>query len=74
MSQKLIELADQLVNVCEDHNLIYDPNVLPVKITADCYIIYATHKSVECAQHGHCKVEQYYALTGGDSIKIVDKV
>ena len=70
-SKKLTELAQQLVGACEKYNLIYDPAVLPVKLTADCYIIYATHVSHSCHKHGDCKVEQYYALTGGDTIKIV---
>ena len=69
---RLTQLADDLVNVCKDNNLLYDPSVLPVKLTADCYIIYATHLNKDCQCHGHCKVEQYYALTGGDSIKIVE--
>ena len=69
---RLTELADSLVSVCKQQNLDYDPSVLPVKLTADCYIIYATHLNSECKCHGQCKVEQYYALTGGDTIKIVE--
>ena len=69
---RLTELANDLVSVCEQQNLDYDPSVLPVKLTADCYIIYATPMSVDCKSHGDCKVQQYYALTGGDNIKIVE--
>lgn len=68
----LRQLAEDLVGVCEDYNLEYDPNVLPVKLTADCYIIYATHINEKCKYHGQCKVDQYYALTGGETIKIVE--
>lgn len=74
MNLNLTQLAEQLVDVTLKYNLIYDPCVLPVKITADCYIIYATHKSNQCTNKGECKVEQYYALTGGNTIKIVDRV
>ena len=70
MSFKLHELATQLVSVCEEQGLEYDPNVLPVKLTADCYIIYATPVNHDCKTYGKCKVNQYYALTGGDTIKI----
>ena len=71
---KLTQLADELVTICKDYNLVYDPSVLPVKLTADCYIIYATHISDDCQCHGKCKVEQFYALTGGDQIKVVSNV
>ena len=69
---RLTELADHLVGVCQEQNLDYDPSVLPVKLTADCYIIYATPMSDNCKSYGDCKVQQYYALTGGDIIKIVE--
>ena len=67
----LITLSKQLVNICENENLNYDENILPIKLTADCYIIYATPKSDKCVKHGDCEVQQYYALTGGETIKIV---
>ena len=69
---RLTELADHLVGICGQQNLEYDPSVLPVKLTADCYIIYATPMSDNCKSYGDCKVRQYYALTGGDNIKIVE--
>ena len=69
---RLSELADKLVDVCKEANLEYDPSVLPVKLTADCYIIYATHLSASCVSVGNCKVEQFYALTGGDTITICE--
>lgn len=69
--QTLAELAEELVSVCKEYNLEYDPTVLPVKLTADCYIIYATHVTDSCKNNGHCKVEQYYALTGGNQIRVV---
>ena len=68
----LYKLAEQLVSVCEQQGLEYDPRVLPIKLTADCYIIYATPMSTECKSYGACKVQQYYALTGGNDIKIVE--
>ena len=48
------------------------PNVLPVKLTADCYIIYATRLNEECRRYGSCNVNQYYALTGGSTIQITE--
>ena len=68
----LYKLAEQLVSTCKQQGLDYDPRVLPIKLTADCYIIYATPLSNECKSYGDCKVQQYYALTGGDTIKIVE--
>ena len=71
---KLITLSKQLAQVCESQSIEYDPTVLPIKLTADCYIFYATPKSEQCHRHGHCKVNQYYALTGGETIQILEKV
>ena len=68
----LHKLAEELVTVCKNNNLEYDPRVLPVKLTADCYIIFATPMTDNCTHHGDCKVNQYYALTGGDTIRIVN--
>lgn len=67
----LTKLAESLVSVCDQQGLNYDPNLLPVKLTADCYIIYATPKTYQCKSHGNCKVNRYYALTGGSFIKII---
>lgn len=69
----LTELAQKLVKVCNDEGLDYDPNVLPVKLTADCYIIYATPRTEECKNSGDCKVNRYYALTGGKTIEIINE-
>ena len=69
----LTELAQKLVEVCKDKGLDYDPNVLPIKLTADCYIIYATPRTEECKSNGDCRVNRYYALTGGKTIKIINE-
>lgn len=66
----LHQLASKLVEVCKAQGLDYDERVLPIKLTADCYIIYATPMDEQCKSNGHCQVKQYYALTGGDVIKI----
>ena len=68
----LTKLAESLVPVCKAQGLDYDPRVLPVKLTADCYIIYCTPKTDDCVSKGDCKVDRYYALTGGNTIKIID--
>jgi len=68
----LNQLAKDLVCVCEQQGLDYDPSVLPIKLTADCYIIYATPMTEGCQSHGNCQVKQYYALTGGDTITVCE--
>mgnify|MGYP000117895579 CR=1 FL=1 len=67
----LSKLAEQLVPICKAQGLNYDPRVLPVKLTADCYIVYATPKTDECSSQGKCEVNRYYALTGGKTIQII---
>ena len=66
----LHQLASMLVEVCNEQGLDYDERVLPIKLTADCYIFYATPMDEQCTSNGDCQVKQYYALTGGDTIKI----
>jgi len=73
MNLTTLQLAKQLVSVCKEQDLDYDPRILPIKLTADCYIIYATPMSHDCRRDGKCSVTQYYALTGGDAIQIVDR-
>ena len=68
----LHQLASKLVEVCKEQGLDYDERVLPVKLTADCYIFYAVPLNDKCVGNGDCQVKQYYALTGGETIKIVD--
>ena len=70
---KLTELADSIQSVCYQQDIIYDPAVLPIKFGPDCYIIHATPKSNECVKHGECKVNTYYAMTGGDRIDIIER-
>lgn len=72
MTPPLKDLAYLLVEECKKSNLHYDPNSLPVKLTADCYIIYATPINNECSKKGNCQVKQYYALTGGQTIRICE--
>lgn len=69
----LTKLAEQLVPICKAQGLDYDPRVLPVKLTADCYIIYCTPKTDECVSRGKCEVNRYYALTGGKTIQIINE-
>ena len=68
----LSQLAEKLVGVCADQGLNYDPLVLPIKLTADCYIVYCTPMVDACTSQGKCQVKQFYALTGGKTIKITD--
>lgn len=66
----LHELATRLVDICKEQGLDYDDRVLPIKLTADCYIFYAVPMNDQCVDNGDCQVKQYYALTGGDVITI----
>ena len=70
----LTQLAEQLVGVCADQGLDYDPEFLPIKLTADCYIVYCTPMVDDCKLQGRCQVKQFYALTGGKTIKITNGV
>lgn len=70
MTSKLKDLALVIESKCREMNIDYDPNVLPIKLTADCYIIYATPLDDGCTKSGHCRVYPYYAMTGGDTIEI----
>lgn len=66
-------LANDLVSLCENVNLVYDNTRLPVKIGPDCYMFYATQLTNECKSWGQCRSERYYALSGGDKIDILNK-
>ena len=67
----LSQLADRIMSLCEVHGIVYDPKLLPVKLTADCYIFHATPLTPECKLHGSCRLIPYYALTGGETIQIM---
>ena len=69
----LEELINNLVVECGSHNLAYSINQQPVKVGPDCYMFYATNLTEQCRKHGQCKYEPYYALTGGDTITLLDK-
>ena len=65
------ELGQVISAECARQGLLMN-EALPIKITADCYIVYCTPKTEECTKGGHCRVFPYYALTGGNTIKIVE--
>ena len=69
---RLTELADSIESVCKQQDIIYDPAVLPIKFGPDCYIIYGTPRNQQCVKHGECKINTYYAMTGGDRIDIIE--
>lgn len=66
-------LADELVSLCDNVNLVYDNTKLPVKIGPDCYMFYATHLTNECKSWGQCRSERYYAIANGTDCVILDK-
>ena len=65
------ELSRVIGAECARQGLLMNES-LPIKITADCYIVYCTPKTHECTKNGHCRVHPYYALTGGETIQIIE--
>jgi len=66
-------LAARITLQCDNVGVVYDISQLPTKIGPDCYMIQGTRLSNECKSQGKCLVERFYALTGGQTISIVDK-
>lgn len=64
-------ITEQIYNQCSTDNLIPSRDPGPVKIGPDCYLVYATDLSEFCRKTGKCRVERFYALTGGESIRII---
>ena len=67
----LQNVAEKIWKESKAQGIEYNPTHLPIKITADCYIFYATPMNEDCTKHGNCKVLQYYALTGGECVRIL---
>ena len=70
---KLNDLARILKVKCDEQDIIYDVNVLPIKVGPDCYLFYATPRTDDCVKNGACKVLPYYVTTGGETIEITCK-
>ena len=66
-------MIETLTEVCNTHNLSYNNQITPVKIGPDCYMFYATYLGHECRTAGYCKEDTFYALTGGNTIVILNK-
>ena len=47
---------------------------MPIKLTADCYLFYATEVTDGCHKYGLCEEELFYAITGGKNITILKEV
>ena len=61
-------LVESIWAECDKMGLLYDRHHLPIKVGPDCYIIYAT----TCESWGDCRRKRYYALTGGQEVKIYE--
>ncbi len=72
MQLSINQLNEVLTTMCGDNNLAFDNNNCPIKIGPDCYMFYATELHSSCRQHGQCLESKYYALTGGDTIKLLN--
>ena len=66
-------LKDTLTVMVSKLNLAYDLTSDPIKVGPDCYMFRATPLDALCRKKGLCVVETYYALTGGETIVIIDK-
>jgi|14BtaG_2_1085337.scaffolds.fasta_scaffold11476_2 hypothetical protein len=72
-SLSIMELKDTLTVMVSKYNLAYDLTQSPVKVGPDCYMFYATPLDALCRKKGLCTIQSYYALTGGETIVIMDK-
>ncbi len=66
-----MSIIQQIYNQCDNDNLIPSKDPGPIKIGPDCYVVYATELNDYCKKSGNCRVERFYALTGGETIKII---
>jgi hypothetical protein len=64
-------INQQIYDQCDTDNLIPSRDPGPIKIGPDCYLVYATELNNHCKTSGRCRVERFYALTGGESIRII---
>ena len=72
-SLSITELRDTLTVLVSKFNLSYDLTHNPIKVGPDCYMFYATPLDALCRKKGLCVIHPYYALTGGETIVIIDK-
>jgi len=72
MNSEVRELSDQLISICGELGLAFDLTINPVKLGPDCYYFYATYLDDNCHRLGFCKEEKFYALTGGETIEILN--
>lgn len=66
------EIHGKLMIECSKRNIAYDLHLNPIKIGPDCYQFYGTRLTEDCRRQGKCKVETYYALTGGNNLVILN--
>ena len=63
-------LTEQIYQAATKEGVLYDKQHLPIKIGPDCYMFTGVKSDTNCTKYGKCKIERFYALTGGSSIKI----
>lgn len=66
------DLVESIWQQCDKMGLMYDRHHLPIKVGPDCYMIYATEATEQCHNQGYCSHKRYYALTGGQEVKIYE--
>ena len=50
----------------ENQGLVFDKHHLPIKVGPDVYMVFAS----TCDNTG-CQRDKYYALTGGDEVRVI---
>jgi len=65
-----VSITEQIYQAASKEGVLYDKQHLPIKIGPDCYMFSGVRTDTNCTKYGDCKVERFYALTGGETIKI----
>ena len=55
---------------CDKQNILVDKVHSPIKVGPDCYLFYGTPLYPGCRPTGDCRNIRYYALTGGQEVRI----
>ena len=64
-------LTEQIFQAATREGILFDASHSPIKIGPDCYMFSGVRNVEPFSKTGHTRVERFYALTGGDIIKII---
>ncbi len=65
-----MSITESIYQAAEASGLLVDRHHLPIKLGPDVYVFNATPLTDQCHKWGDCKEGRYYALTGGQEVKI----